>query len=403
MRNKVQIVNDSVIVENFSETYPYINKYVLENGELESSRNGSTKEILDFKTKVSNPYKRCVGNNSRNINVFFLLAESMWIFAGKKDVETLSIFNEQMKEYSDDGNSFHAPYGFRMRHYGVSSFDPEIKPSSENSNHYSNQVNQGIDQLLENLIMLSEDSQSRRAVLSIWNPELDCNKKSKDLPCNDMLMLKVRNNKLISTISNRSNDLHWGLPTNIFQFSFFTELISLILGVELGTQTHNSQSLHIYTDNDIALNMYENMQFNPNFVDLYDISSPFKLDFNFISTSVQGRLAEIDTILNLILDSFTSNEGFRDELFVRINKKSNMFATIYSICHVYLSYKKQEKNDKNRVCAIEKLFISGIHTNSESGKPLDIHVLAQNFFLHRIKELDKFGQIEKILFTNEKL
>ena len=74
----------------------------------------------------------------------------------------------------------------------------------------------------------------------------------KDIPCNDIVMLKIREGKLITTIGNRSNDLHLGLPTNIFQFSFLTELIAGALGVELGTQTHNSQSLHVYSWNKSA-------------------------------------------------------------------------------------------------------------------------------------------------------
>ncbi len=51
------------------------------------------------------------------------------------------------------------------------------------------------------------------------------------------------------TVFNRSNDLHWGLhAVNIPQFGILLEYLAARLGVAVGTQTHISQSLHIYLD-----------------------------------------------------------------------------------------------------------------------------------------------------------
>ena len=226
---------------SFAAVYPVINRYILQYCDLQDSRGGKVRELLDVKTIVTNPYRRCVGGFGRNINIFFLLAEAMWIAAGHKDVEFLTIFNKRMAEFSDDGVVFHAPYGWRLRHWGV--------PSEGCA------VNQGLDQVTAAVRFLAEDPDTRQVVMSIWNPDLDLGAVTKDKPCNDMVMLKIREGKLITTIQNRSNDLHWGLPTNIFQFSFLTELMSICLGISLGVQTHNSQSLHIYEWNEIAKNM----------------------------------------------------------------------------------------------------------------------------------------------------
>ena len=65
-----QIIYNSISTECFSSTYPFINKYLIEFGDFVESRNGDTKEILNFKTEITNPYKRCVGNNNRDIKVF---------------------------------------------------------------------------------------------------------------------------------------------------------------------------------------------------------------------------------------------------------------------------------------------------------------------------------------------
>lgn len=382
-----QILNNSVVTKNFSRTYPFINKYLCENGNNESSRNGDTIEILNFKTEILNPYKRLVGNNRRNINVFFLMAEAMWIFNGRKDVEFLELFNANMKQFSDDGVSFNAPYGFRIRHHGVSSFEDfsKLKLNEENM-HYVEQTMTGEDQLISVLRMLSEDPQSRRAVISIWNPDFDLARNSKDLPCNDLLMFKIRGGKLHTTISNRSNDLHWGLPTNVFQFSFLTEIMSEILQVELGTQTHNSQSLHFYTDNDIAANMYDELQLNPTreFIDLYDTFETRRIDLNFRSaTTVGGKLQMVDHYLLKIMNSLLQDSPMSYNELKELNLFSKTLFYYYKLLSVYVSYKNGKKNDEERLARMRE--IEEISKNEEMLKT-DVYAMAMNFFIARLSD-----------------
>lgn len=386
---KIQIINDSVITENFSETYPFINKYVLENGDKVSSRNGDNTEIIDFKTTITNPYRRCVGNNNRDINIFFLLAEAIWIFTGQKDVEFLNIFNSRMKMFSDDGKYFNAPYGFRLRHYGVSSFD-EIKSPKEETLHHAEQLRQGDDQILQALLELNKNPESRRVVMQIWNADLDLNKNSKDLPCNDLIMWKIRNGKLRTTIANRSNDLHWGLPTNVFQFSFLSEMIANILGIELGSQTHNSQSLHIYADSDIAWKMYENHQLNLNdFPDLYQTYDYNKIDMNFTTVGVQERLAELDYHLNNIVSSLRLGVIMDAEDADLLLNFSQYFYYVYQLLNIYADYKNSNKSDDMKIHSMKE-----IESSQSLYKNLDITGLALNFFACKITDRTKMSHLK---------
>jgi len=385
---KEQIINNSIMTETFSKSYPVINKYLVENGDHVESRNGDTKEILNFKTEIHNPYRRCVGNNGRDINVFFLLAEALWIFRGRKDVEFLAKFNNQMKAYSDDGVNFHAPYGFRMRRYGVSSFDNTKPTSPENNGHNHQQMTDGIDQILLAMQMLVDNSESRRVVLSIWNPELDLATISKDLPCNDMLMLKVRNEKLHSTIANRSNDLHWGLPTNVFQFSFVTEIMSNIMSISLGTQTHNSQSLHFYIDNDIAMRMYENMSFtNSKFDDLYDYTEEMRMDMNFSkSDNIEKRLSIVDDFIDRIIYSLNKGEKLPNSDLKSLKNFSEYLYLTYELLWNYLRYKfGSKKTDDDKLKALDKLNDLSEHY----GNP-DIIAMSKNFYVSKMKDNSKF-------------
>jgi len=106
--NYIQSAN-TVVCEDFSKIYPLINIELMKVGMEQDSRNGTTREIIDFKTTLTNPYKRCVGGCGRDINVFFLLAEAMWIFARRRDKKFLSILNKNMSNFSDDDENFHAP------------------------------------------------------------------------------------------------------------------------------------------------------------------------------------------------------------------------------------------------------------------------------------------------------
>lgn len=362
-------------VNIFSGEYPLINNYLYEEALEQKSRYGDTKEVLDFKLTLTNPTARCVGGQGRDVNIFFLLAEALWIWAGRKDVKFLNIFNSNMEQFSDDGKTFHAPYGFRLRHWGIASEDI----ASEENKHYF----QGEDQIKTSIKLLSESNESRRVVMSIWNPDLDLDFSSKDLPCNDLVMFKIRNGGLHTTIANRSNDLHWGLPTNVFQFSFLSEIVAKILGVKFVGQTHNSQSLHFYTNNPIAKLMYDN------YIDdkrsLYDFCKPSEMDFNFAEISQESyetRLALVDFHVNQILSDLERiyNTDSKVDNYEEIAKFSKYLAMIYSTLRTYVLYKKSKSGDVGRKEAVESFL------NQNLGVCFDYHMLACNWFEKRLKD-----------------
>ena len=72
---------------------------------------------------------------------------------------------------------------------------------------------------------------------------------TKDRPCNDLLMFKIRDGKLNLTVINRSNDITLGLfNVNIIQFTTIQQAMAHLLGVDLGVYRHVSDSFHMYTD-----------------------------------------------------------------------------------------------------------------------------------------------------------
>jgi len=178
-------------------------------------------------TVYENPWERVSFSRARDANPFFHFFEALWILAGRDDVRFLTTFNPRMAEFSDDGKTFHAPYGERMR------------------------IHFGQDQIKAVIRMLIEDPDTRRAVMSIWDPMVDLGTVSKDIPCNSLIMFKVRDGALHMTVCCRSNDVIWGAyGANVVQFSTLHQLICEAVNVKPGTYTQVSDSFHIYWNND---------------------------------------------------------------------------------------------------------------------------------------------------------
>ena len=184
-------------------------------------------QTVEWHTPVTTVYKhpmeRVLFSPLRDANPFFHLFESLWILAGRKDVKFLTHVLPRMADFSDDGDTFHAPYGHRLGwHFGI-------------------------DQLVAVADMLKREPDTRRAVCSIWDPRADLDQTSKDIPCNDLLAFRVRRGALDLTVYNRSNDMIWGAyGANAVQFSFILEYVAWMAGLPVGRYYQVSNSFHVY-------------------------------------------------------------------------------------------------------------------------------------------------------------
>jgi thymidylate synthase len=208
---------------------------VMRDGDELAPRGKKIRELRPAAFEYTNPLNRVVFLKGRKMNPFFLLAEALWILGGRSDVEWLTRYNKSIAEFSDDGVHFNAPYGERLRFW--------------NANDYRGFIFNPIDQLADVYKKFQKDIHTRQAVALIYNPLFDnASYEGKDTPCNNVIFFKVRNNKLEMTVCNRSNDLHYGVFTNLVQFSTIQEVIAAWLGIEVGTYTQFTDSLHVYLE-----------------------------------------------------------------------------------------------------------------------------------------------------------
>lgn len=247
----------------------------------EPSRNGSVLRINEPVTiTYTHPRERVLFNRARDANPFALLYEALWMLAGRNDVSPLVYYTRQFNEYSDDGKTLNGAYGWRWRQSKTTNQEHALYEGyglKKGEYVARDEVVSTVDQLDTLINHLKKQPNSRRAVLSMWNVEDDLLRigpdredcpivvTSKDVCCNLNVMFSIRipemgyagdtadiapcNNKpvLDMTVTNRSNDLVWGLlGANYVTFSILQEYVAAHLGVEVGKYHHFTNNLHVY-------------------------------------------------------------------------------------------------------------------------------------------------------------
>lgn len=105
---------------------------------------------------------------------------------------------------------------------------------------------QTIDQLKDIIASIKTNPDSRRLIVSAWNPE---DVPSMALPpCHTMFQFYVSEGKLSCQLYQRSGDIFLGIPFNIASYALLTHLIAHECGLEVGDFVHTLGDAHIYTN-----------------------------------------------------------------------------------------------------------------------------------------------------------
>lgn len=215
---------------NLEQALPSLLEAVLSGAER-TSRNGPVLEMLAFSVQLDKPYERFQTLPHRNANPFALIAETMWMLAGRDDIEWLSHYLPRAINYSDDGKTWRGAYGPRIRRWSAWGWMDDTEP---------------VDQVADVIEELRAHPDSRRAVISLWDPRSDGGD-SKDIPCNNWLQFLIRDGQLHLHVTVRSNDAMWGWSgIDTFEWSVLHEIVANSLGVEVGPVTYFIGSLHLY-------------------------------------------------------------------------------------------------------------------------------------------------------------
>lgn len=252
--------NRNYISRNTTTALPILLNDVMNVGHEVGSRNGRVRELDNISVTLSHPEERYLQVSGRKHNLAAQIAETMWVLAGRNDMEFLSNYLPRAIDYSDDGETWRAGYGARIRDFAG-----------------------GIDQLRYVIDDLKKSALSRQAVIAIWDPVHD-EKDGKDKPCNDLLVFSNRHGALDLNVTIRSNDAIWGWSgINAFEWSMLQEIVARCVGVSVGMLHFNIVSFHVYEphwakareiSNTMDLQYFGDMiQWQPESTDLDDVDA----------------------------------------------------------------------------------------------------------------------------------
>jgi thymidylate synthase len=217
---------------------------------LRETRNGPAYVFPEpVTTHYRYPTQRVLFSPERDANPFFHLLEALWMLGGQRDVKRMAWLVPRMAQYSDDGETFHAAYGYRWRHWRA-----DIDTREDEYEEY--------DQIIGVVTELQINPRSRRAIIQMWDPVHDMGKPpipAKDLPCNTTIKFSIdyrepssadpRVSMLNMIVFNRSNDIIMGAyGANAVHLSVLQEYVAAMLGVRVGWYEQVSCDYHAYKE-----------------------------------------------------------------------------------------------------------------------------------------------------------
>ena len=123
---------------------------------------------------------------------------------------------------------------------------------------------EGVDQLSKALDMIEKAPNSRRIIVSAWNPpEIDEMAKAGLPPCHTLFQFYIANNKLSCQLYQRSADVFLGVPFNIASYALLTHMIAQVCGLEVGDFIHTLGDAHLYSNHIDQANEQLGRDFRP--------------------------------------------------------------------------------------------------------------------------------------------
>lgn len=132
---------------------------------------------------------------------------------------------------------------------------------------------ESVDQLKNVIEDIKTKPDSRRHIVSAWNPkEIPVMAKSGLPPCHTLFQFYVADEKLSCQLYQRSADVFLGVPFNIASYALLTEMIAQVCGLQVGDFVHTFGDAHIYSNHfeqvkeQLSRDFYElpTLKLNPN-------------------------------------------------------------------------------------------------------------------------------------------
>ncbi len=207
---------------------------------------------------------------TKKIHVKSLIHELLWFIKGATNIEYLQENGVRIwNEWADEKGNLGPVYGHQWRNWN----------------------SEGIDQIQGVIDTLKTNPDSRRMLVSAWNPsvlpdtslsfsENVKNNKAALPPCHAFFQFYVADNKLSCQLYQRSADVFLGVPFNIGSYALLTMMVAQVCGYEAGDFVHTFGDVHIYSNHKEQIKEQLSrspkplpiMKLNPNVKNIFDFT-----------------------------------------------------------------------------------------------------------------------------------
>ncbi len=157
-----------------------------------------------------------------------IVHELLWFIAGDTNVKYLQDNNVTIwDEWADANGDLGPVYGYQWRSW----------PAADGKT---------IDQLGNVVEMIKRNPDSRRLIVTAWNPA-DVDKMALP-PCHCLFQFYVAKGKLSCQLYQRSADVFLGVPFNIASYALLTIMVAQVTGLKPGEFVHTLGDAHLYSN-----------------------------------------------------------------------------------------------------------------------------------------------------------
>ena len=157
-----------------------------------------------------------------------IIHELLWFLQGDTNIKYLQDNGVRIwDEWADENGDLGPVYGYQWRNWPA--------PNGES-----------IDQISKLIEMIKSNPDSRRLIVSAWNPAL-----VDDMalpPCHALFQFYVADGKLSCQLYQRSADIFLGVPFNIASYALLTMMVAQVCGLQLGDFIWSGGDCHLYSN-----------------------------------------------------------------------------------------------------------------------------------------------------------
>ena len=265
-------------------------RHVLEHGTQKGDRTGTgTISVFGYQMRfdLNDGFPMVT---TKKLHLKSIVYELLWFLKGETNIEYLKENGVKIwNEWADENGELGPVYGHQWRNWN----------------------SEEIDQIAELIETLKTNPNSRRMLISAWNPsvlpdtlksfsENIANGKVALPPCHAFFQFYVSEGKLSCQLYQRSADIFLGVPFNIASYALLTIMIAQVCNLKAGEFIHTFGDAHIYNNHFEQLKLQlsrepkvlPKMTLNPDVKNIFDFKfDDFSLDGYDPDPHIKGTVA----------------------------------------------------------------------------------------------------------------